>query len=174
MVTCVHSSKVQPGTEHIWEWLAEIPDPEMPYVSIIDLGIVRDVRWVSDVLHVVVTPTYSGCPAKSQIDQGIHRTLFDHGIESIQLETRLYPPWSTDWLSNAGKARLHAMGIAPPLQAPVGWTRLHFAESKPDRLLCPRCGSDRTQLHSEFGGTACKSLHLCNACLNPFEHFKSL
>lgn len=170
----VHGLEVQSGTERVWEWLAGIPDPEMPYVSIVDLGIVRDVRWEDDALRVVVTPTYSGCPAKAQIDSNIRQTLQDRGVEAVRLETRLHPAWSTDWLSESGRSKLRAAGIAPPLPAEPGWQRLRFVAAAAPRVPCPRCGSDATRPQGEFGGTACKSLYQCDACRNPFEHFKSL
>ncbi|WP_199181080.1 1,2-phenylacetyl-CoA epoxidase subunit PaaD [Chromobacterium alticapitis] len=175
-MTRIHGFEVRPGTERIWEWLAGIPDPEMPYISIVDLGIVRDVRWHHDALNVVVTPTYSGCPARQQIEQNIVNTLLDRGVDPIRLETRLHPAWTTDWISAEGKSRMRAAGVAPPLSAPQGWQTLRFRprEDAAPRPDCPHCGSGRTRLHNEFAGTTCKALYLCDACSNPFEHFKSI
>lgn len=162
-------------TGRVWEWLEGIPDPEMPYVSIVDLGIVREVRWESGVLHVAVTPTYSGCPAKAQIDQNILQVLRDRGIGQVRLETRLHPAWSTDWLSAGARARMAAAGIAPPLPAAPQWQYLRFipAAAAP-AVACPLCGSLETRRQAEFSGTACKALYHCAACRNPFEYLKSL
>ncbi|WP_374347103.1 1,2-phenylacetyl-CoA epoxidase subunit PaaD [Chitinimonas sp.] len=176
MVTRVHGIGVQPGTEHIWEWLAAIPDPEMPYISIVDLGIVRDVRWQAERLKVVLTPTYSGCPARLHIEQSIVLALQDRGLDGVQLETQLYPAWTSEWISAAGKARMRAAGVAPPLATQAARQTLRFIprEYVAPRPACPRCGALQTQLCNEFAGTSCKALYRCEACTNPFEYFKAI
>lgn len=149
-------------SSQIWHWLAEVPDPEIPVISVVDLGIVRDVRWEHDVLVVSVTPTYSGCPATSAIAADIEHLLKSRGIGKMRLETKLSPAWTTDWISETGKARLREFGIAPPAprtNAPVE---------------CPRCNSKNTTKVSEFGSTPCKAQYRCSDCLEPFDHFKCI
>ncbi|PRC94277.1 1,2-phenylacetyl-CoA epoxidase subunit PaaD [Solimicrobium silvestre] len=162
----------QASTERIWEWLSGIPDPEMPFLSIVDLGIVRDVHWEEEQLRIVVTPTYSGCPAKSHIDASIRNTLLDRGIEHLALETRLSPAWSTDWLGDVAKAKLLAAGIAPPMASEVPMRKLEYRAWSIATPSCPLCGSASTTVRGEFGSTLCKSLYVCGDCANPFEHFK--
>ncbi len=151
-----------PSSAQIWQWLAEVPDPEIPVISVVDLGIVRDVCWDNDELVVSVTPTYSGCPATSVIAQDIRTMLKSHGIDNLRLETKLSPPWTTDWITEAGKARLREFGIAPPVprtDTPVE---------------CPRCNSVNTAKVSEFGSTPCKAQYQCRDCLEPFDLFKCI
>ncbi|CCW28990.1 phenylacetate-CoA oxygenase subunit PaaJ [Xenorhabdus nematophila] len=175
MVNQANEGKIQSDTKHIWELLKNIPDPEMPYISIVDLGIIREISWEYDSLRVVVTPTYSGCPAKKSIEEDICRILTDHGVVSVILESRLYPPWTTDWISKEGREKLLIEGVSPPLPVDTGWQTLKFLPIEKSKVIsCPQCGSNQTQLQSEFGGTACKSLYMCESCLNPFEYFKSL
>lgn len=146
----------------IWDWLADVPDPEIPVLSVVDLGIVREVSWRGDgadrTLHVAVSPTYSGCPATAVIQRDIERALRERGVAKLKLEIRLAPPWSTDWISPAGHEKLRAYGIAPP--------------SAPRAIACPRCAAGDVQLVSRFGSTPCKALYRCNACREPFDHFK--
>ena len=134
--------------------LATVMDPEIPVISIIDLGIVRDV----DEHRVLITPTYSGCPASHAIEQLIREALDSNGFRDIAIETTLSPPWTTDWISEQGKAALHAYGIAPPSDARTA--------------TCPQCGSTETEEVSRFGSTPCKSQWRCTACLEPFDRFK--
>jgi ring-1,2-phenylacetyl-CoA epoxidase subunit PaaD len=158
----------------IWRWLDDVPDPEIPAISVVDLGIVRDVAWINGtgtgVLKVTVTPTYSGCPATRVIERDIERALYEHGIERVALETRLAPPWTTDWLSQAGREKLRAYGIAPPER---GASRmLDITRFVEPLVSCPRCASDAVELTSRFGSTPCKALYRCTACREPFDHFK--
>jgi ring-1,2-phenylacetyl-CoA epoxidase subunit PaaD len=149
-------------SSQIWQWLAEVPDPEIPVISVIDLGIVRDVRWDGDELVVSVTPTYSGCPATSVIAADIKSLLRSRGIDSLRLETRLSPPWTTDWISESGAQRLREFGIAPPM-------------ARSDMpVQCPLCNSMHTAKVSEFGSTPCKAQYQCRDCLEPFDLFKCL
>jgi ring-1,2-phenylacetyl-CoA epoxidase subunit PaaD len=143
--------------------LAKVPDPEIPCVSVIDLGIVREIA--ED--HVVITPTYTGCPATLAIEQAIRAALDANGFGHVELETTLSPPWSTDWISDEGREKLRAYGIAPP---PKGADAAALKNAAPAE--CPRCGSTQTEEISRFGSTPCKALWRCTACGEPFDRFK--
>ena len=151
----------QAPLEDVWRWLADVPDPEIPVISVVDLGIVRDVEWQGDTLAVTVTPTYSGCPATAVIDMEIETALRAKGVEHVILKRQIAPPWTTEWLSDAGRAKLEAYGIAPP--RPAGG---------PDR--CPRCQSADVERISQFGSTPCKAQWRCRDCLEPFDYFKCI
>jgi ring-1,2-phenylacetyl-CoA epoxidase subunit PaaD len=151
--------------EHVFHILSQVPDPEIPCVSVVDLGIVRDVRDASPPA-VVITPTYSGCPATLVIESSIRAALDHAGLTDVKIETVLAPAWTTDWISDDGREKLRAYGIAPP---PKGAARTSLRESVPE---CPRCGSARTEEISRFGSTPCKALHRCLACGEPFDLFK--
>lgn len=155
--------------EEVWAWLRVVPDPEIPVLSITDLGIVRDVR-VDGGVTVTLTPTYSGCPATEAIEQSVRQTLRDHGIEDFVVERVLSPAWTTDWISDEGREKLRRYGIAPPEKG-ESKRALLFGERQ---VRCPRCDSDDTMLVSEFGSTACKASYKCAACLEPFEYFKCI
>ncbi|HEY6916656.1 MAG TPA: 1,2-phenylacetyl-CoA epoxidase subunit PaaD [Allosphingosinicella sp.] len=144
------------GQDEIWAVLSEVPDPEVPAVSIVDLGIVREVA--PD--RVVLTPTYTGCPATQVIEVMVRTALDKAGLEGVRIDTVLSPPWTTDWITDEGRARLKAYGIAPPV--PAGSRAVE----------CPQCGSADTEEVSRFGSTPCKALWRCRACLEPFDHFK--
>jgi ring-1,2-phenylacetyl-CoA epoxidase subunit PaaD len=166
----------RPAVETIWQWLSAVPDPEIPVISVVELGIVREVAWCGESLVVTVTPTYSGCPATEMISADIEHALRAHGVESIVIETRLAPAWTTDWLAEPAREKLRAFGIAPPSRSSpppragrVLDIRSLDAEAAP---ACPHCGSIHTRLVSGFGSTPCKSAHVCNDCLEPFERFK--
>ena len=146
--------------------LEAVTDPEIPVLTIADLGILRGVTVEGDAVHVTITPTYSGCPAMTMITLEIETSLTRAGI-AAQVHMVLSPAWTTDWLSDAGRRKLAAFGIAPP--APAGSRRALFGEAHP---CCPLCGSADSELISEFGSTACKSLHRCLACREPFDAFK--
>ena len=155
----------RPATGEVWRWLDEISDPEIPVLSIVDLGIVRDVQWhAPSELTITITPTYSGCPAVEVIASEIRRSMKEHGIERLRLETRLSPPWTTDWMSEEARERLRAYGVAPPPR-PIQINQSTVIE-------CPHCGSDRVQVVSRFGSTLCKALYKCLSCLEPFDVFK--
>lgn len=160
------------NSEIVRSWLDEIPDPEMPAVSITDLGIVRDVRLADDgVLEVALTPTYSGCPATQAIREDVARTLEEHGIRPARIVVQLSPAWTTDWITARGRKRLQRYGIAPPHKAPIEGPPL---ENGPVVLSikCPHCGSPDTREQSHFGSTPCKALHRCNNCREPFDYVK--
>jgi len=145
--------------------LAEVPDPEIPAVSVVDLGIVRGVD--ADGRNVIVTPTYTGCPATIAIELAIRVALDEAGLEDIGIKTVLSPPWTTDMISDAGRDKLRAYGIAPPPKGAEGRS-LHGA----DIVECPQCGSTRTKEVSRFGSTPCKALWQCSDCHEPFDRFK--
>ena len=155
--------------KRVYEWLGEIPDPEIPVVSILDLGIVRDVTVHSaEEVTVVITPTYSGCPAMDIIGMQIRMALLGRGIKKIEIEMQLQPAWTTDWITEAGKSKMKAFGIAPPQRKAQDALGL-FEE---DRIACPHCGSAHTELVSRFSATSCKAMYRCLDCKEPFEHFK--
>lgn len=159
----------------VWRVLESVPDPEIPVLSVIDLGIVRYVRWSDSeggesVLHVGVTPTYSGCPATEVIHNSIETALSQEGYTDAVVEDVLAPAWTSDWVTEEGKRKLLAFGIAPP-QASVSSPRHLFHVPI---VACPRCSSRATERVSEFGSTPCKAHYRCTSCLEPFDHFKCL
>ena len=154
----------------IWSLLEEVNDPEVPVLSIVDLGIVREVRRDGNRVEVIITPTYSGCPAMDAIRMNIRMVLLQHGYTDAVITTVLSPAWTTDWMSNKGKEKLQAYGIAPPLPTQqVCHPGLFHRE---EAIQCPRCHSYHTQRISEFGSTACKALYRCEDCKEPFDYFK--
>ena len=168
----------RPAVEQLWAWLAEVEDPEIPVISVVAVGIVRDVAWADDECVVTITPTYSGCPATHVIADDITRALHAHGVPRVRLVNRIAPPWTTDWMSDEGRRKLREYGIAPPLgraseqriaAADIG----RGAPPAPAALpACPRCGSTAVRLSSQFGSTPCKALYVCTSCREPFDHFK--
>ncbi len=155
----------------IWNYLEEVPDPEVPVLSVIDLGIVRAVKVISDKeVEVTITPTYSGCPAMNYIEKNILEVLTEKGIEIVRFHTVLSPAWTTDWMSEAGKEKLLAYGIAPPVNEVD--KLILFGDSP--IVKCPQCRSENTKMLSQFGSTACKALYQCSDCLEPFDYFKCL
>ena len=156
-----------------WAALENLADPEIPVISLRELGILRDVRQGADGLEVVITPTYSGCPAMGQIEDDVRSTLKNAGI-SARVVTQLAPAWTTDWMSESGKEKLLAYGIAPPHRTPAGSSVMRFI-SKPslaEAVPCPHCGSSNTLESAHFGSTACKALYKCQDCQEPFDYFK--
>ena len=140
----------------IWRMLETIPDPEIPEISIVDLGIIRDVQYDDDAIIITITPTYSGCPAMSFIKEEIIYNMELQGVLNYQINTSLAPPWTTDWMSDPVKEKLKEAGIAPP----------SF------EVICPQCDSEKVEVVSDFGSTACKALYKCKKCNEPFPHFK--
>ena len=160
-----------------WRALAAIPDPEVPVVSIVDLGIVRGVERDGDAFVVRVTPTYSGCPATELIVGAIREGLVAAGAREVRVELSLAPAWTTDWMSADARRRLRDYGIAPPGSAVAGAAPIDVRGISPlrrsdVRIPCPRCGSASTRLVAQFGSTACKALYRCDECLEPFDYFK--
>jgi ring-1,2-phenylacetyl-CoA epoxidase subunit PaaD len=163
-----------PGSEEeqqIWYLLREVPDPEVPVLSVIDLGIIRTLRVIHPgrSVEITVTPTYSGCPAMDVISINIRMALLQHGYTDVRIKTVLSPAWTTDWMSEGGKQKLKVYGIAPPGKTNNNGSIL-FGET--DTIQCPQCRSYHTIMISEFGSTACKSLYKCNDCGEPFDYFK--
>lgn len=150
-----------PSTDQVWDWLHQVPDPEIPVISLTDLGIIRDVAFEGETCVVTVTPTYSGCPATSIINLDIETALRGHGLRDIELRRQLSPAWTTDWMTQEGRDKLAAYGIAPP--QPAGG---------PDK--CPHCSSPNVERLSQFGSTPCKAQWRCTDCLEPFDYFKCI
>jgi len=192
----------RPTDAQLWQWLGEVPDPEIPIISIVDLGIVRAVRWEEDTLIVTVTPTYSGCPATRVINDDIVAHLAGRGIEGVRMERQLSPAWTTAWLSDEGREKLRDYGIAPPVEdgqgcavgkaaasvAPVRMMRagalspatpvvpdgVFVPPVAPPSVSCPRCGTGDAERISQFGSTPCKASYRCRGCLEPFDYFKCI
>jgi ring-1,2-phenylacetyl-CoA epoxidase subunit PaaD len=161
---------VQPA----WAVLDLVPDPEVPALSLRDLGIVRDVHADGGGLQVVLTPTYSGCPATEVIERSVIDALDGAGLGPTRVTMQRAPAWTTDWISEAGKRKLREYGIAPPGPVAAGQGAPIRILRRAEAVACPRCGSARTELLSAFGSTACKALHRCLDCREPFEHFKPI
>ena len=156
--------------EVIYSWLEEVSDPEVPVLSIIDLGVVRNVSFENNTWLITLTPTYSGCPAMQTMEEEIHLKLKERGLSTVKILTTLSPAWTTDWLSENGRKKLKAYGIAPPEDEQD--KSLLF--SSPTIVPCPVCNSKNTRLISQFGSTACKAHYQCSACQEPFDYFKCL
>jgi ring-1,2-phenylacetyl-CoA epoxidase subunit PaaD len=170
---------VKASDDQLWQWISTVADPEIPVISVVDLGIVRGWRWLDDErLEVMITPTYSGCPAMQAIADDIRSALTQHGINAVTIAMQLSPAWTTDWMSESGKQKLREYGIAPPAQKASD----QIAENAIDisailsrnepTVVCPQCASSNTRLISQFGSTACKALYRCTDCLEPFDYFK--
>jgi ring-1,2-phenylacetyl-CoA epoxidase subunit PaaD len=161
----LHTTKQQ-----ILSILETVNDPEVPVLSVIDLGIMRDVKINDDEIEIIITPTYSGCPAMDVISMNIKMILIEHGYKKIKITSVLSPAWTTDWMSEHGKEKLKSFGIAPPTtKQQVCHTEL-FHEG--EAIQCPHCNSYNTKLVSQFGSTACKALYVCENCREPFDYFK--
>lgn len=166
------SGLVQRSSDDVMQWLTGVPDPEIPVLSVVDLGLIRRIGWDGPTCVVTITPTYSGCPAMHEISADITSTLQAHGIEDVRIETQLSPAWTTDWMTPEGHAALKGYGIAPPGEKAInisGITRRATDVVVP----CPLCGSNHTRLVSHFGSTSCKALYRCNDCREPFDYFKA-
>ena len=160
--------------ETFWKALEGVPDPEVPVLSVVDLGVIRDIRVdAAGGVEVDITPTYSGCPAMREIESGVEAALRSAGASSVQLKTVFSPAWTTDWISADARERLRTYGIAPPGPAPEEQTLIPLLR-RAASVRCPFCASLRTDERSHFGSTACKSIHFCSDCSQPFEHFKAI
>jgi ring-1,2-phenylacetyl-CoA epoxidase subunit PaaD len=170
------ATSAQARTAQVWTWLAEVSDPEIPVISIVDLGIVRAVDWAGAQCVVTITPTYSGCPAMQVIADAVTDALHAHGVADVRLVNQLSPAWTTDAMSEAGKRALHGYGIAPPAQQVIDISGLRGGVKRggfqAPVVACPRCGSLHTELTSQFGSTPCKALYKCLDCREPFDYFK--
>jgi len=154
----------------IRSYLEEVSDPEIPVLTITDLGVVQQIYFQDQTWFVELTPTYSGCPAMQQIEADILSKLKEKGIENAQVKHVLSPAWTTDWISEEGRQKLRLYGIAPPVNEPDKSALF----SEPPRVACPKCNSEDTRMVSLFGSTACKAQYQCNQCLEPFDYFKCL
>lgn len=161
----------QGGQEFIWELLSQIPDPEIPAISIVDLGVVRQVEEINGKIVVTLTPTYSGCPALKAMEESVVETLTANNISNYEIKRTLFPPWTTDWMSAEARLKLQRYGIAPPEKSTEEHLR-SVLSGKKSAITCPFCMSTNTHLTSAFGSTACKALHYCDQCHQPFEEFK--
>lgn len=158
--------------EVVLNLLSEIPDPEIPVISIIELGVIRDIQITDDyTISLKITPTYSGCPAMKQIEDDVRKKLTENGFTNITINTIFSPPWTTDWITPEAKEKLRIYGIAPPEHSTEDKSWL---TGKSKAIACPRCKSQNTKLISQFGSTACKALYQCKDCLEPFDYFKCI
>jgi ring-1,2-phenylacetyl-CoA epoxidase subunit PaaD len=155
-----------------WAALEQVLDPEVPVVSVVDLGMIRQIN-VADgrAVEVEMTPTYTGCPATKMIEELVRGAVLNAGADEVKVSIVLDPPWTTDWLSQAGREKLIAYGIAPPVHQST--SKMALMGTNPE-VGCPRCGSNKTVVVSEFGSTACKALYQCRDCLEPFDYFKCI
>lgn len=178
------SQATSPRVAQAWAVLAQIPDPEVPAVTLCDLGMVRSVQESGDVLEVALTPTYSGCPATEMIEQSVVEGLQSAGLGPVQVKLQRAPAWTTEWITPEGRDKLRAYGIAPPgaVQAhePITLRFMPREQYQQQRagvaaaIACPRCGSVQTERLAAYGSTACKALYRCISCHEPFEYFKPI
>ena len=161
----------QRTAKEIWQLLEEVSDPEVPVLSILDLGIVRNVQVQDQAVTVTITPTYSGCPAMNTIATDIRLRLLAEGITQLTIHNQLSPAWTTDWMSQAGRDKLEAYGIAPPVNGTATGHLLNLF-GQDTAVRCPLCKSEHTHLVSQFGSTACKAFYQCDDCHEPFDYFK--
>ena len=163
---------MKPSREQLLGYLTEVKDPEIPVLDVVEMGIVRAVRFDGDTLLVDITPTYSGCPAMKAIEDEIVLSMKAKGFAKVVVRTVFNEVWTSDWMTDEAKRKLRAYGIAPPERTSnESWRPFQEA---PKPVACPFCGSEATALTSEFGSTACKAFHYCTACEQPFEHFKCI
>lgn len=158
------------SVQAIWKLLETVMDPEVPVLSVVDLGIIRNVESANSKITVTVTPTYSGCPATEVINMSIRLALIENGYSNVEIKTVLSPAWTTEWMTQTGKEKLRAYGIAPPKPMQSVCTPALFQEE--EAIQCPHCSSYHTRLVSRFGSTACKALYQCEDCKEPFDYFK--
>jgi ring-1,2-phenylacetyl-CoA epoxidase subunit PaaD len=157
--------------KEILSFLEEIPDPEIPVISIVELGVIRKIKNEGNAVEIDMTPTYSGCPAMKQMEDDVISALKAKGIDEVKVNMVYTPAWTTDWLSAEAREKLRKYGIAPPEE---NTTDKSFLTGKPKQVKCPRCGSTHTEMVSQFGSTACKALYKCKDCLEPFDYFKCI
>lgn len=171
MTTAVHT------VGQVWEWLQEVRDPEVPVISVVELGIVRDVLLEDGTCTVTITPTYSGCPAMQVITDNIRNVLQEQGLGQVNVVTQLSPAWTTDWMHAEGRRKLKEYGIAPPAERATDYQTIDISRLLRHRhsvldVACPRCNSVHTRQTSRFGSTSCKALYVCDTCHEPFDYFK--
>jgi ring-1,2-phenylacetyl-CoA epoxidase subunit PaaD len=158
--------------EYINKLIQEVPDPEIPVLSVFDLGVIRNVEVQNETVVITITPTYSGCPAMYTIEADLRSKLLENGFPSVEIKMVLSPPWTTDWISQEGLVKLEEYGIAPPVKGSADKGELFTSE--PQNIRCPQCKSTNTEVINMFGSTACKALYKCKDCLEPFDYFKCL
>jgi ring-1,2-phenylacetyl-CoA epoxidase subunit PaaD len=163
---------LHPTKEKLLNILSEVHDPEIPALNVVEMGIVRDVEFSGEAVHVEITPTYSGCPAMKIIEDDIIEAFRTNGYTNIFVNTVYSPAWTTNWLSDSTKEKLKAYGIAPPGKSTN--EVIILLPTIKETVACPFCDSNETELRSEFGSTACKSIHYCNNCKQPFDHLKEI
>ena len=163
----VNNGSKEETIKRIWEILRSVNDPEIPVLSVIDLGIIRNVKIEGDMVQVLITPTYSGCPAMDFIGMNIRKALLKNGFEKTNIKHVLSPAWTTDWMTEEAKEKLKSYGIAPPVSKTFD---KNYLKNLP--VQCPHCHSLNTNLVSQFGSTACKAIYQCNDCGEPFDYFK--
>lgn len=156
--------------KNIWSLLERVTDPEVPVLTITDLGIIREVKLSDDLVEVIITPTYSGCPAMDVISMNIRMMLIENGYRNVKVTSVLSPAWTTDWMTDGGREKLKKFGIAPPNPKQQVCDPRLFASD--EAVECPHCNSHHTHRVSEFGSTACKALYVCDSCQEPFDYFK--
>jgi ring-1,2-phenylacetyl-CoA epoxidase subunit PaaD len=159
------------STEFLWKLMEEVSDPEIPVLNVVEMGIVRNVEVEGDKVTISITPTYSGCPAMRTIEEDIEEVLKEEFIKNYEVKTILSPAWTTDWMTETARTKLHQCGIAPPVGKSADKGLLM---GKVRDIICPQCGSSETVMISQFGSTACKALYKCEMCLEPFDYFKCL
>ncbi len=157
--------------QELWEILDEVMDPEIPVLSLVDLGVVRKAEINEGIPHVTITPTYSGCPAMKVMEEDIEAVLQGSGFNEFKIETVLSPAWTTDWITEKGRKALQEYGIAPPEQSTSDKNSIL---GHPKEITCPNCKSRKTKMLSQFGSTPCKALYQCNDCKEPFDYFKCI
>lgn len=162
--------KSTPDIAAVWKVLKQVSDPEIPVLSVVDLGIIRAVEVADSRLEVTVSPTYTGCPAMEVIENDIKTALEETGFGPVKIITSIHPAWTTDWMSDEGKRKLMAYGISPPEHS----SDKNALTGQPKEVICPQCQSVNTRLQSQFGSTPCKSLWICNDCKEPFDRFKCI
>lgn len=155
--------------QNIWDLLKEVKDPEVPVLSVLDLGIIRSVKIIDDHIHLTITPTYSGCPAMDVISMDIRLKLMEHGCRNVTIHQQLSPAWTTEWMSEEGKSKLKKFGISPPNSKQQFCNEEMFQQ---ESVECPRCHSYHTEVISQFGSTACKAMYRCLNCKEAFDYFK--
>ena len=159
------------NTEDLWNILEDVKDPEIPVLSLVDLGVVRSIEMIGEVPRIIITPTYSGCPAMLEMEYDIKKRLMAEGFETVDVQIVMTPTWTTDWITEKGRNALQAYGIAPPEQATSDKSALL---GHPKKVTCPQCKSTETEILSQFGSTPCKALYRCKECKEPFDYFKCI
>ena len=166
------STHLNYSEKQIWDFLSEVPDPEIPVISVVELGVVRSIELLEKKVIITITPTYTGCPAMKAFEDDITSKLNEKGIKNVQVNMTYSPAWTTDWITDEALEKLKKYGIAPPVKGTEDKGILFSSDAK--NVQCPRCNSNNTALKSQFGSTACKSLYQCKDCLEPFDYFKCI